>query len=340
MTDELTRHQIYLQRYAGGILKEMSPELKALRDDVANRILTATEYESARLSLLMADLNKIIDGHFQPLTNTIFKNVDELAAYEQQYALSLLDDATIGSVVIGAGANVSLLQAYVKNDPIRMIGEAPQTIGSMIDTFNSAYKRDINTIVSTGILEGKTTKEMARAVTSLSNTRSRRQAEALVRTIVNHTGSSSRKRTFADNRELFIGELFVATLDGRTSLTCATRDGGIWDYNGAPLNGIARGSTFARPPLHYNCRSLLVDELKDEYKIIKEDTRASEGGQVSADTTYGDWLKRQPKAVQDKVLGKTRAELFRDGKVTLDKFTDKTGEVYTLKELAEADSII
>jgi hypothetical protein len=43
--------------------------------------------------------------------------------------------------------------------------------------------------------------------------------------------------------------------------------------------------------------------------------------------------------VQDKVLGKTRGELFRSGKLTLDKFTDKTGEVYTLKELEEADLI-
>jgi hypothetical protein len=339
MTDELTRHQIYLQRYAGGILKEMSPELKALRDDVATRILTATEYESARLSLLMTDLNKIIDGHFQPLTNTIFKNVDELAAYEQQYALSLLDDATIGSVVIGAGANVSLLQAYVKNDPVRMIGEAPMTIGSMIDTFNSAYKRDINTVISTGILEGKTTKEMARAVSSVSNSRSRRQAEALVRTIVNHTGASARKRTFQDNRNLFVGERFYATLDGKTSFTCISRDQGLWDYNQQPLNEIARRTTFARNPLHYNCRSLLIDEIKEEYQIIKDGTRASATGPVSADTTYGDWLKRQPKAVQDKVLGKTRGQLFRDGKVTLDKFTDKTGEVYTLKELAEADLV-
>jgi SPP1 gp7 family putative phage head morphogenesis protein len=209
-----------------------------------------------------------------------------------------------------------------------MVGEAPMTIGSMIDTFNSAYKRDINTIISTGILEGKTTKEMARAVTSVSNSRSRRQAEALVRTIVNHTGASARKRTFADHQELFIGERFLTTLDSRTSAPCILNSDKIFPFNQGPF-----------PPLHYNCRSVRVPELKDEYKIIKDDTRASVNGPVPEETTYNSWLKRQPKTVQNEVLGEARAKAWRNSGVKLDRFVDNTGKFYTLDELKTLDLI-
>jgi len=49
--------------------------------------------------------------------------------------------------------------------------------------------------------------------------------------------------------------------------------------------------------------------------------------------TYQEWLRKQPRDVVDEVLGKTKAKLFNDGRLTLDKFVDYKGDVYTLDEL-------
>jgi hypothetical protein len=54
----------------------------------------------------------------------------------------------------------------------------------------------------------------------------------------------------------------------------------------------------------------------------------------NARLTYGEWLKAQPTEVQDRALGVTRAQLFRAGGITIDKFTSPAGIPLTLEQLA------
>jgi hypothetical protein len=61
--------------------------------------------------------------------------------------------------------------------------------------------------------------------------------------------------------------------------------------------------------------------------------RASMNGAVPADTTYGEWLKRQPADVVDDVMGKTKSKLFREGNLPIDRFVDDKGKVLSLDEL-------
>lgn len=56
--------------------------------------------------------------------------------------------------------------------------------------------------------------------------------------------------------------------------------------------------------------------------------------------TYQKWLKKQPRALVEEVLGKTKAKLFLDGKMSVDRFFDASGHEYTLKELKERDKFI
>ena len=92
------------------------------------------------------------------------------------------------------------------------------------------------------------------------------------------------------------------------------------------------------PPAHYNCRSTTsplfkedVDSKGDKLKLGGK--RASKDGQVSADLNYNDWLKNQSKSFQVDVLGETRAELFRKGGLTMDKFVNNKGQLLTLDQL-------
>jgi hypothetical protein len=63
-------------------------------------------------------------------------------------------------------------------------------------------------------------------------------------------------------------------------------------------------------------------------------TRASMDGQVPADTTYAEWFAKQSAERQDEILGPVRAKLYREGRVSFDRFYDDKGRFLTLDQLA------
>ena len=79
-------------------------------------------------------------------------------------------------------------------------------------------------------------------------------------------------------------------------------------------------------------------ELGIDLKDIPEGTRASMNGQVPASMKYPEWLRKQPIDLQNQVLGKERAQLWRSGKVKFENFVDsKAG--YRSLSLAELKAI-
>jgi len=200
----------------------------------------------------------------------------------------------------------------------------------------------IRDAIRMGFVEGETISQMVRR---LRGTRTngyadglleidRRGAEALVRTAVNHTANYARQALFEANDHLVKQWQFLATLDGRTTITCASLSGKTFAIGQGP-----------QPPRHWNCRSTSVPVLESAWESLglsKSDidpgTQASMDGQVAADLTYGQWLKGKPAAFQDEVLGPERGKLFRSGGLTVDRFTDSKGKVYTLDELRKRDA--
>ena len=94
----------------------------------------------------------------------------------------------------------------------------------------------------------------------------------------------------------------------------------------------------------HNCRSLRVPVIESKYAVPgikgKRSARDESGtvSQVSGETTYNSWLKRQPADFQDEVLGVERAKLFRGG-MNVDKFTDDEGRTLTLEQLKQLENI-
>jgi len=90
------------------------------------------------------------------------------------------------------------------------------------------------------------------------------------------------------------------------------------------------------PPQHYNCRSVTTANVKWEELGIEPPepgTRQAPGGQVSAQTTYEDWLSDQTEDVQNDILGPGRAKLFREDKVGLKDLITKDNRRRTLDQL-------
>ena len=73
----------------------------------------------------------------------------------------------------------------------------------------------------------------------------------------------------------------------------------------------------------HNCRSTVIPVLKGKLaELDKGGMRRDNvsGKMVSADDSYYDWLKRQPKAFQNQALGPGRGRLFRKKGMTVEKF--------------------
>ncbi|HID8114585.1 TPA: hypothetical protein ACXIFN_003677, partial [Proteus mirabilis] len=66
-------------------------------------------------------------------------------------------------------------------------------------------------------------------------------------------------------------------------------------------------------------------------------TRASMDGQVPADTSFLDWIQRQPEWRQRQVFGETRFKLMKEGGMHPTEFYTDKGEFISLEQLIELD---
>jgi len=113
---------------------------------------------------------------------------------------------------------------------------------------------------------------------------------------------------------------WVSVLDSRTTAICRSLDGRVFDFGKGP-----------RPPAHPGCRSTIspVINKKDPAPVRP---------------SYYTWLKRQPASFQDEVLGKTRGKLFREGKISADRFAElnlnRNFKPRTLKEMHALEPVV
>ena len=255
----------------------------------------------------------------------------DFAEYEADFAVRTMNTAAAAAVTLPASEQ---LRALVTQRPMQLAisGKAGSTVQNL--TLDQAARQfagdkasEIRRVIQTGVVEGATVQSLTRDIVSVTN-RHKRQAETLVRTSVNHISSEARSAVNQANDDILKGEEWVAVLDGRTTIGCATLDGKILGFNEPPFT-----------PRHWGCRSVRVPVLDDRFQEGGlEGTRASMDGPVSAKRTYSGWLKDQPSEFQDQMLGKERGKLFRSGKIKLDQFVDQNYNPVSLEQLRVLDA--
>jgi len=130
-----------------------------------------------------------------------------------------------------------------------------------------------------------------------STVRANNQIRTLVRTSVNQVANAASMKAYEANQDITKKYRYTATLDSRTSPICRALDGTEHLYGKGPI-----------PPQHFNCRSTTVP-IVDYEGLGFDPPPPSKLGRPGGDKNipdgenYGPWLKRQPKAVQEKVLG-------------------------------------
>lgn len=377
--DELIAHQIGLLRLSGSINNRIAQLLDATEADLIDKIerVTRALVDAAgvdvskgvalrRLEALESVIRDMRQAAIDDALDLWTNEMRNLAVAEPAFTMAAVHSVmpVILDMVLPAPA---LLRALVTEQPFM-----GQVMRDWAMQMAEADVRRIMNEIRVGMVQGESVTDISRRIVGTAQFNgvdgvteiTRREAEAITRTAVNFFSNAARSEFFNDNADIFTEELFVATLDSRTTAICRSLDGERFPVGQGP-----------KPPLHWRCRSLRTAVLTDEVignrpfnpateKMLLEEFAEEEGlgritsrddlprgmkgkfdefarrrvremiGRTPAKTTYAEFLRRQSVAFQNEVLGKTKAKLFRDGGLTLDRFVLRDGQELTLRQLA------
>lgn len=322
-----TRHQVMLERLKAQLSSDFTavlPKLeRAIRDVLFElQVDTMNSLSVRALKQLLTDLRKAQAGMILKAKEVLLTDLSGLAKYESGFETRALqaavDAAKPGAVLHGHTlVHTKAADAYTLalKRPLSATGTL---LEPFIDTWGARHTAGVDAAVQRAWAEGRT---IGQLITEIRGTRagryedglvaaSRRQAEAVARTSVQHVAQTARQAVWESNSDLVEGVIFIATLDSKTTTQCRSLDHKVFPLDSGP-----------RPPLHINCRSTTIAKLPKEFDFLDEGaTRSSKDGYVPADQSYYEWLKGQPRSFQVEALGASRAALFRDGGLSAEQF--------------------
>lgn len=341
LRDRAIRHAIELGRYGKGLSDRIVSLLNSADADIleklAGRLASIEERgmdmgprTTARLKTLLEEIAALNSAIYGQVHDELVGELSEFAGVEAGFQKAAID----------AAVGVSLDTRLPTPARLRAIVEEAPMEGRLLATWTEGMAQGridrISQAIRLGLVEGESTDAIVRRIRGTKAARysdgvldiSRRSAQSIVRTSVNHVSNQAAQHTWKANDHVVKGWQFLATLDTRTTITCASLSGQMFPIGEGPI-----------PPRHIRCRSITVAVTKsfrelgvdrDELPVTK---RASMDGQVAGDTTFAKWLNDKGSATQEAILGPTRAKLFRDGKLNLADFIKADGTVLTLEEL-------
>ena len=146
----------------------------------------------------------------------------------------------------------SIIRAIIDTKPMQ-----GGLIGDWWEKLGSRYAETIDREVKARLVQGLTKDQIVRKVPGAKDesgnlfSRTRREADAIVRTAVNDVSAQVREATYEANTELVKGVQIVATLDLRTTPICRQQDGKVYPVGVGPRN-----------PFHWKCRTTTISVLK------------------------------------------------------------------------------
>jgi SPP1 gp7 family putative phage head morphogenesis protein len=370
--DQTVRRKILLLRVAEHEADAVGLLLRRVQQDILDKITgaLATGAGRARLESLLESVKRLMGAGFQQVREAVEPDLEKLASQEAAWEIAMLERVVPVQLDLATVRLESLIAA--SRSPINGI-----TLDGWLNGIEAKAVQGFQQAIVLGNSQGETIPDL---VTRIRGTKSaayqdgimgatERDAQALIRTAVSHVSNESRELVWQQNPDLILCLRWTSTLDGRTTAICQSRDGKLAPVDGqGPIPEEVDGDRLeppgARPPAHFNCRSVMVpvvdpngvignrpyvrdtrlrDERESEFRAearkrgvpiqeVRAEWAKQRVGTVPAKQTYGQWLRAQSAEFQDEVLGPTRGKLFRDG-ASLDGFVDVTGKRLTLEQL-------
>lgn len=335
LQDAILRHSLEILRLAAGeqnrvegIIVELAREL---RDLVATGRLDAGQKRAVDALIKQAD--EIIAVGYQRAGASL--DTHALAVVVAERTQEIIQDVIPATVRLPSDALLMQLGADV------LIEGAPSSKWWAKQGEDLSFKFAAQ--LRLGIANGETQERIVarivgrRGEPGIMET-ARRNARALVHSSTMTAANRARLETFKRNSRIIKGVRWLATLDGHTCRRCMAMDGQAWNLDGEKLKGTT--VEFNAPPIHFGDRCVL-SPIPKTFKEIGldipepqvEGQRASSLGPINGKTTFDEFLKRQSPEFVERTLGKERARLFEQGKITVKDLVSGTGRELTLDEL-------
>lgn len=359
--DRQLRHEAALRRVSTGTLhriiaalnqaeRELEQKIRDRFGWIAGRGYDSSDFTLRRLEANLLEIRSTLRDAYTAAGRELRRELVDLGSYEADFQHRLLV-RTGGDVFLQADVGVAkmspeLLRAIVDKRPFQ---------GGLLRDWARKLEVDAFTrlrgAVRQGLLQGEGIDQIVRRVRGTRAAKytdgilelSRRDAAAIVRTATSHVLNYARDETYQANSDLIRSVSWLGTLDSRICRQCAIRDGLEYTLDHKP---IGHSVPWEAGPgrLHIGDRCTSTPNLRSYRELglrsgeVTEGTRASFNGQVPGRTTVADWIKRQPAAVQDEVLGPTRGRALRSGDASFEDLYDEHGRLLSLSELAEMEA--
>lgn len=362
LESDILKHAHRVDQRATALAEDMVKELRASRAAIIGRLAAlaadaGASFEDLPLAhrkALLAEQAQQIDEVLAKVYATAGDNLkdageDVIAATATSTATSMAALTGTAAIGIGAGLTKDITAAWFESSTVEGL-----TINDFLAKIEKSARDRIISAGRRALLEGKSVDAAARMIRQEGIEGSVPGLEGLARTFLmsasNYARDTITREKFSD---VVQGWRRSVVLDGRTCLVCGAADGHTYDLN-APKPVL---------PAHWRCRcqylpitstwrslGIDVDEMEGgDQTTVKHSARTvhhkdgststaftvKEVGHVPAGTTYEQWLKLQleedPAFVRS-VLGKTRFELFKSGKLRLSSMVTD-GRIKRLSDL-------
>jgi hypothetical protein len=335
----MLEHQLDLLRLEAGTRARVVGMLNRLQVELIGRLAASrvTSFTKARVNELLRESGVAVDTYFARIEGEVSTALDGVAQSSARQAADTLTEVL--SIDAGAGLPTATYLERISSNALVM--GAPSSEWWSRQSADTAFR--FSNAIRQGLVAGDTNEEIVARVAGRMGFPgimdvSRANARSLIHTSIQEVANESRAETYRKNADVVEGIRQVSTLDGNTTDICIAYDGAEWTLDGEPMEGTSlpyEGGC----PRHWGCRSVEVPITKsfEELGIPAPEPapaeRAAAGGPVPASTTFEEFLAGRTVEQQDEQLGVGRAELWRDGTITLQQLLDLRGNPLTLEEL-------
>lgn len=315
LADRTIRHQAFLSRVATHQANLLKEELERWREDIEQILLPLTVAllrensgllntdQHRRLTefrLQAAEINRDLTG---PVFDRVKNRLQDIIDNEADFVTRLFREVTDRDI----------------NDPLEVqdvarLAIGGKTLGDMLQTLGENTIKKLHDGLRQAVIDEKTVDEILDEQAEVWEGRFA-VAAAIAETGVYMGSARARDALFDANGDIIRGYFWSAILDFKLCIRCAD----MYLNNPYPPDN--------RPfvPKHPRCRCIV-------YSLV-------EGGGRIPDFDFETWLARQPKSVQIEILGKRKADLWRQGKFKVDEFV-AGNRILTLDQLKALESDI
>lgn len=327
--DRLVHQNIDLSRYSAKQGRQLVTLLNRAEKDIVSQITAKDTWSQARLKALLKEIQLTIADVYKEASGQLS---DEMAAFAPHAAELAAGNIAASMPLSWSPVAMSSAQysAILSTTPIRIGTGQSLLYDEIFKGIAAGLESKVRGSIRLSMVEGESVYQAAARLQGKTGilAGSKRDIYNLAHTTIQHVNNQAAQITMQNNTDVVKGWIFISTFDSKVCSWCFSNSGKRFDLNSGPM-----------PPIHTGCRCYQAPELRTLKELgfdrneTPSGTRATQSGQISADTSFNDWMKTQPKKTAIELLGPTRAKMFAEGKLRLDRFTDSSGKLLTLDQL-------